>query len=279
MPDLEQRIARWRAELERSLPHLPEAAQEMEEHLRDNIAALVESGTPPETAFELSVARLGRTEDLAGQFAKMDSRWLTASRVIRTVHWGWLTAAVLNELALLIYAAGNPTWIGEYLLIGHVTFLITGYVSVIALGVFGIGAQVVGWNRPLTTRESRDFRRALSRCTVVSAVLTALGFASGLVWGQRHLGQAWTNSPGEWGVALVLLCLGVILRLQSKPDANEKILCAMATLGGVAGFVGWFGAGTGLIPMGAAIITLAVAITQLLLLLMRPAPQDPSQPA
>ena len=279
MPDLEQKIARWRAGVAAAMPDLPDAVQELEDHLRENIAALVEKGTDPDVAFDLSVARLGRTDELARQFTKVNSGCLSGSWVVRTVQWGWLAVAVLNGLALLSYAADQPAWKGETLLIVHVTILSTGYVSLIASGVFGVGAQIVGWKRGLTVGEKRDFRRAMFRCTTISLVLTALGFISGLVLAQRHLGRVWTNDPGEWGVVLVLLCLGVMLRLQRKENVNERILCILATLGGVAGFIGWFGAGTGLIPMGAAVITLAIAIIRLLLLLLRPASDDSLGPA
>ncbi|HEY1109653.1 MAG TPA: permease prefix domain 1-containing protein, partial [Opitutaceae bacterium] len=80
MRELENRIAAWRETMAAELP--AETVRELEEHLREHIAAQCAEGVEPEAAVARAVERLGDTKALAREFARVGSGWLPASRPV-----------------------------------------------------------------------------------------------------------------------------------------------------------------------------------------------------
>ena len=71
MSDLNARIARWRMGLEAGDALTDEALDELEGHLRDEHDDLVERGLSDDEAFLIAARRLGRSEQLDAEFAKI----------------------------------------------------------------------------------------------------------------------------------------------------------------------------------------------------------------
>ena len=74
LPDaLEAQIARWRTWLRRQPALRPEDVDELEGHLRDQIAALLEAGLAGDEAFLVAVKRMGRLDAVSREFAREHS--------------------------------------------------------------------------------------------------------------------------------------------------------------------------------------------------------------
>lgn len=81
MPDIETLVAEWRARLTTAMPGRLEAVQELEEHLRDEIAAFQERGMAPAEAFAQASARLGEAGALSREFRRTQAGWTAAGGV------------------------------------------------------------------------------------------------------------------------------------------------------------------------------------------------------
>jgi hypothetical protein len=75
MFDLEPAITEWRAELAAAGVPSPEVLDELETHLRADIAHHTQSGVAPEEAFRLALRRIGPPDALAAEFRKAGATW------------------------------------------------------------------------------------------------------------------------------------------------------------------------------------------------------------
>src|SRR5512140_3590504 len=79
---LEEQIAQWRAYLRRrNAVHGPDV-EELEAHLRDQLAALTEAGLTGDEAFLVAVKRMGSLDALSREFARVHSERLWKQLVI-----------------------------------------------------------------------------------------------------------------------------------------------------------------------------------------------------
>src|SRR5437667_4653337 len=79
---LEEQIAQWRAYLRRrQAVHGPDV-EELEGHLRDQLAALTEAGLAGDEAFLVAVKRMGSLDALSREFARAHSERLWKQLVI-----------------------------------------------------------------------------------------------------------------------------------------------------------------------------------------------------
>ena len=67
---LEERIAEWRAHLNRRQAIQAVDADELEDHLRSQVAALEEAGLSEDEAFLIAVKRIGDLDELSREFAQ-----------------------------------------------------------------------------------------------------------------------------------------------------------------------------------------------------------------
>jgi hypothetical protein len=68
--DLEERLRRWRQELEATLAFSEDELDELDDHLRLAFAAKLREQAPPELAWQLATRNLGTANALAPEFAK-----------------------------------------------------------------------------------------------------------------------------------------------------------------------------------------------------------------
>src|SRR4051794_24564948 len=82
---LEDQIAQWRAYLRRRTAlHSPDV-EELEGHLRDQLAALTETGLAGDEAFLIAVKRMGNLDALSREFARAHSERLW-KQLVMTPH-------------------------------------------------------------------------------------------------------------------------------------------------------------------------------------------------
>ncbi len=94
MFDLEQAISEWRRRLGAGGLETPEVLNELESHLRDDVAAQVESGSDLSAAFAAAVQRLGEPGLLLAEFGKTRASALQRLEVLAFVGGGLLYVAL-----------------------------------------------------------------------------------------------------------------------------------------------------------------------------------------
>src|SRR5918912_534336 len=70
---LEQQIEQWRGYLRRRQAFHPTDVSELEDHLREQVAVLVDAGLAADEAFLVTVKRMGNLDALSREFAREHS--------------------------------------------------------------------------------------------------------------------------------------------------------------------------------------------------------------
>src|SRR5579863_1095045 len=103
MFDLEKQIAAWREELIRAGVKNPEVLDELENHLREDVAQRVQAGAAMEDAFANAVEQIGRAKTLEKEFMKIGkshSEWLKKFKHGLAVFLGLRTAAPGSHIVI-----------------------------------------------------------------------------------------------------------------------------------------------------------------------------------
>lgn len=227
MRELEEKLAEWRSRLPESLRADSATVAELEEHLREHVAALGRNGVGLDAAFAAAVQRLGEPSALAQQFACARRRWLPDSRGVRSV------LALIGLLVVaLVAAVGTRRQIGGLLLV-HVLIITAGYLMVLGAGLLGLWTLVTIASRPFTASVRGEVRAAMFGFTVAASVLVPVGMVLGMFWAAENTGEAWAWRPVENGALLVLVSSWLLLLVQTRLVASERVRAALALLGGV----------------------------------------------
>jgi hypothetical protein len=205
MPDLESHIAPWRNRLAAALGDGGKTLDELEGHLRDEIHALMQKGTPLDTAVNLAMAKLGAPEALAQEFGK-NTQWWWPIYI-----WGAVLLLVVIAVLVLIGVRLPGADGDRFLLLIHIAGVTIGYVL-----SFGVGGLAVLYGLQRMVRDLSGGQRAFWMKTVrwtagAALAFTIVGVALGAVWAGNQLGQAWDWDPREIGAVLVIAWLAVLL--------------------------------------------------------------------
>src|SRR5687767_15273336 len=120
MHNLEQLIAEWRKTMMTAPNVGRETLDELENHLRENLAQLVRSGMTEAEAFQKAIAQLGTALTIASEFQKLDQcTWLPV-KVITGI--GVLVALAMPILLIIRFDAGQ------------LSSLLASYVFMVTLG-------------------------------------------------------------------------------------------------------------------------------------------------
>src|SRR6478735_5285047 len=132
MPNLEQFIIEWRRTM-KAVPNVhPQTLNELENHVRQTVAELVQAGIPEAEACQRAAAELGSPETMAAEFRKLRPT-------------AWLPVKVVTALGVML-AVGLPWWLfgrsgartSSDLLLGVHVFAVTlGYAAGLLLGLLG----------------------------------------------------------------------------------------------------------------------------------------------
>jgi len=236
MPDLEARIREWKRSLLSAFGGSSEIVEELESHLREEIDRQTQRGQQPEAALAAAQAKLGRPADLAVEYAR------AAPPVSWLPIWICLAPALLF-LGVFAYAVCLPMlWAGgQVLLVAHIASLVAGYVIAFYAGL--VGACYVAWwlFRPISLGQRRLLGHVLFLANVCAAILLLCGVILGMVWGQEHLGSAWSNDPREISTALAVLWFAVMAGLWWFAPRKQHLWVLGSVLGSTVGVWAWFG--------------------------------------
>src|SRR5688500_17821161 len=130
MPELDESIVNWRERIAGGGAIDPQTLEELESHLRDEVAALCAAGVPGEGAFDAAAWRIGMPGALQRELSKVRFAWLPIS----SVNYGWL--AMTASVPLLMLVKYTPGRVGPVLM-AHILTITAGYLGAIMIGIMG----------------------------------------------------------------------------------------------------------------------------------------------
>lgn len=270
---LEARIADWRMAVLRGQAIDDADADELESHLRDQIAELEAAGLSPDEAFLIAIRRMGEMDAVAAEYAREHSdRLWKQHAVIRPADpdtrplWPVLVFAAVAvaaiQVARLLAEApgGYPTaffgdpiapWFGRNLGIILLAPLVAYFVVqrrmpwqriLILAGIVGALALVMNLY-PYTSASATETIVALHAPVVMWFVVGA-AYAGGDV-GTARRRMEFIRFSGEWVIYLTLIVLGggVFAGLTAAvlggiaPESIDEVLTWVLPSGGAAGIV------------------------------------------
>ncbi|GAA3398663.1 permease prefix domain 1-containing protein [Cryptosporangium minutisporangium] len=229
---LEGQIAEWRAYMDRRRELHRNDADELEDHLRDRISELTESGLRPDEAFLIAVKRMGSLDEVSREFAREHSERLWKQLVLPGEPDASTAERPRRELLAMVICAGVaavgfklPALFGfgldddAYFYARN--FSLFALVPLAAYFVWQrqVGIRVIGVLAALFVLGAVAANAYPLDEDSQSAVLTAihLPLALWLVVGVAYVGGDWRSGrrrmdfirfTGEWLIYFVLLALG-----------------------------------------------------------------------
>lgn len=223
--DVESQIAAWREYVRHQPSITGEDAEEMEEHLREQIADLASTGLSDDEAFLIAVKRMGNIDAISHEFAREHSERLWKQLMLlpdgspksgrQSELWAVLALAVGAALA----AKAGITLLGENRAAVNASLLVLPFLT-----------AYFGWKRRVSAQGAAVLGAAFA---VLAVLVNAFPFDDGgstqalvalhtpvIAWfvvGVAYAGGDWTSHrrrmdfvrfSGEWGVYFTLLALG-----------------------------------------------------------------------
>ena len=190
MFDLEQSIADWRQQMLAAGIQTPAPLDELESHLRDDIAEQKKSGMSEPMAFEAAVQRIGRADEIKAEFQQAEAK-ARRQRVL---------ARVVLAYALVCYTAIKMMGIHAFMKSQmSLAWRLAGWTDIVLFAV--VIASILGWRwsrRAFPVIPGKRIR------TTTRIAIGCLGLA--VFFGFRNFilpGSDFT--PGQGGVLLLWL--------------------------------------------------------------------------
>ena len=230
MFDLEAAIRQWRRRVKSKWTGDQSALAELEDHLREEIAALAQSGHTVEEAWREANSKLGDPVAIGREFSKID-RLPGLDRVAFVLILG---AGVLAlACSAMMWLKRGPRLVADPVLTIHVVTITLGYtVGLLAATVAGYGAirgLVAGAPVPVLGSITLPIVRIAS---LITSIFTVLGFTLGAVWANREWGRPFSADPREIGGILVAISFAAATVTVWRSARFARVSLAIAISGG-----------------------------------------------
>lgn len=224
---LEKLIASWRA----SLP--PEAADELEDHLRESITGFQASGLDEFAAFEAAAKTVGSPAQIAEEFNKIESKSWWA------VHLNLGLAAVIALLMAGFLAGKTQAGTWSLLLAGHIFAVTLGYSGIFLTGGLGIAyvSQRAFANFP--ERRLRYAAKSARTFAAASLLCTAAGVLLGMIWTKGAWGRYWDWDPKETSAFALMVWLIAYISVSRRISPRTTMI--LPIFGNFIVAYAWFG--------------------------------------
>ena len=229
MESVESQIAEWRAYVANAPGVNGHDVDELEDHLRHQIAELSAAGLEADEAFLVAVKRMGDLDGLSREFAREHSDRLWKQLVLRggdeqeSASSGWLPALVFAVAAAVVIQGAcvaadfpdeEPTWLARNVSLFVLPFL-AGYFAhrrqldivqwVLTVAPFVLAALVVNLY-PWGADSATEALVALHLPVVLWFVVAYPYMGGTLVLHERRMD--FVRFTGEWFIYYVLIALG-----------------------------------------------------------------------
>jgi hypothetical protein len=238
MFNLEQSIAEWRRQMLAAGVKAPATLEELESHLREDLAALLRAGVPGEQAFPLAVSRLGNPAPLRTEFNKLKRK---ACRPVLIGSWLWIGAVILMVVQLSSLQFTAPRWILP--LITHMFLLTAGYSAAFLAGGFGICYVCYRSLNALTPVRQQSLSRAVLLFTRIAAGLAVVGVILGMLWSRQQHGGWLRGGVREIAGICASVWLVALAAMQRSSRMSERMTMLMSIGTNIMLTLAWFGAG------------------------------------
>ena len=229
--ELESQIEQWRGYVRRRQAIAPADVEEMEGHLRDQLADLVSSGLSEDEAFLVAVKRMGKLDDISREFAREHSQRLWKQLVLTSAGEDDSPASSRNLMVALAFAIAAAiavrsamTWLDDTVLARNASLIVlpfvTGYFAwtrqlanrtvVVTLATYGGAALAINlypWQTATLGTESTTEVLAATHLPIALWFIAGLAYAAG-EWRSQARRMDFIRFTGEWVVYLALLALG-----------------------------------------------------------------------
>ncbi len=234
MRNLENQIAEWRRTIAKASGHRAELLDELEEHLREDIARLLHSGVSEDVAFQTAVSKLGTPSAIAAEYDKLIPN--------RTVWWPVTIARICTVAAVFLVGAMLLRRIDKagVLLVSHVWCATLGYLMMFAIGGLSICYICGRWFDGPGPTQRDSLLRSTFQFAHIGAILTGLGVILGMLWAKAHWGRYWAWDPKETGAFLVIVSAVLIGALRWR-KATQNTVMVLGVLGSAVTAWAWFG--------------------------------------
>jgi len=235
MPNLESCIAQWRQALAAKPQLTSETLDELEAHLRERIAALVESGLSETDACQRAIAELGSAEAIAVEFRKLAPvSWLPVKIV------AGIGIALPLVAATLLYVRSQSQPAADLLLSVHAFTITLGYTATLLLGVLGACFVLQRARADFSARRLASLGRVTFIFAIVAAVCSATGVILGGFWAQREWGRFWGWDAKEVGGLYAVVWLTGFLIAHRFRWITARALLVASLIGSNVVFLAWF---------------------------------------
>jgi hypothetical protein len=239
MFDLEAAISQWRRQVESKWIGDQSALAELEDHLREEIAALAQSGHADEEAWREATSKLGDPVAIGHEFSKID-------RLPGLDRFAFVLILGAGVLALACFAMmllkRGPRLVADPVLTIHVVTITLGYtVGLLAATIAGYGAIrgfLAGAPVPVLKSVTLPIVRIAS---LITSIFTVLGFTLGAVWANREWGRPFSADPREIGAILVAISFAAATVTVWRSAMFARVSLAIAISGGGIILAAWFG--------------------------------------
>jgi hypothetical protein len=237
MFELEKSIANWREQMLAAGIKTPVPLEELEIHLREEIRALVSTGTPENEAFQLAASRVGTPNRVATEFKKPHGPANSPEMV------GWFGLLAVTLLTAIFSISNWFSGRFSLLLSAHIFCVTVGYVAVLLTG--GLGTYFVCrrffQGRPSPSEESLNRTTLRLNCLSFGLILT--GFVLGMIWTKQNRGGYLDGDPRESGAFYVLVWLLASCLVQRYGRLSGRTPATLCIIGNIIVCLAWFGAG------------------------------------
>jgi hypothetical protein len=258
MRDLERQIADWRRTMANASGHRTDLLNELEEHLREEIARLRGTGVSTDKAFEMALSKLGAPAPVVAEFDKLTATPAT-----------WLPIKVARASVVMVALFLPVVFAFKLdkgaLLATHVVCVTLGYLMTFVIGGLAVCALLSQWFGTSGPTQRHALLRSIFHFASVSAILSGIGILLGAFWAKDHMGRYWDWDLKETGGVLVFGWTALLAALQWLRRFQTTVML-LAILGNAITAWAWFGANAGGNPLASPVLAVFIAAHLLLVL-------------
>jgi hypothetical protein len=229
--EAESQIEQWREFVQRQQAIAAPDVEEMEGHLRDQLADLVSSGLSEDEAFLVAVKRMGNLDDISREFAREHSERLWKQLVLTGGNGAdspsggrHLGTAIAFAVLAAVVVRTLMSWVDEDILARNVALIalpfITAYLAwtrrlhagpivatIATYAAAGLVLNLYPWHAAAGGVEATTQILAMTHLPIVLWLIAGLAYVGGQ-WRAHSRRMDFIRFTGEWVVYMALLAMG-----------------------------------------------------------------------